>query len=150
MSGWSVTFAPLLPWVVLGLIAAFGGVLAVYGILRRLRGSWLRLAAWALLALALANPSLLQEDREPLKTIVALVVDETDSQKFDGRSEQTNATREALKKLIERFPNFELREIIARNGSAESGDASTALFAALKKLLAGCSARTNWGCNSSY
>ena len=135
MSGWSVTFAPLLPWTVLGIIATFGGVLAIYGILRKLRGSWLRLAAWALLALALANPSLLQEDRDPLKTIVALVVDETDSQKFDGRVEQTNATREALKNLIERFPNFELREIIARNGSAESGDASTALFAALKNSL---------------
>ncbi len=135
MSGWSVIFAPLLPWTVLGIIAALAGALALYGILRGLRGSWVRLAAWAMLALALANPSLLQEDREPLKTIVALVVDETDSQKFDGRAEQTNATRDALKKLIGRFPNFELREVVARNGGADSGDASTALFAALKNSL---------------
>jgi len=135
MSAWSISFAPLFPWPVIALIAVVAGAFAFYGILRRVRGSWLRFAAWVLLALALANPSLLQEDREALKTVIAMVVDETDSQKFDGRNTQTEEARQGLKKLLERFPQFELRETIARNGGAETGDASTALFDALKSSI---------------
>ncbi|MEE9314879.1 MAG: hypothetical protein V3V02_09535 [Rhizobiaceae bacterium] len=135
MSGWSITFAPLLPWLIIALIAVAAGLLSLFGIFKKLRGGWLRLTAWACLALALANPSLIQEHREPLKTIVALVVDETDSQRFDGRNEQTTQTRVALKKFLKRFPQYDVREIIARNGGVDSGDASTALFEALKTSL---------------
>ena len=75
MSGWSVSFAPLFPWQAIAGLAMLAGAFALYGITRRVRGSWLRLTAWAMLALALANPSLLQEERDPLKTVVAMVVD---------------------------------------------------------------------------
>ncbi len=135
MSDWSISFAPLLPWPVIAIIAGIAGVLALFGLLRRVRGSWLRLAAWTALALSLCNPSLLQEDRDPLKTVIAVVVDETDSQKLDGRETQTSAALAGLKQLIERFPQFELREVSSRNGGAESGDASTALFDSLKSVL---------------
>ena len=135
MSGWSITFAPLFAWQIIAVLAAAAGLFALYGIIKRVRGAWLRLAAWAALALALVNPSLLSEDREALKTVVAVVVDETDSQKFDGRDVQTQETKEALQKLFKRFPQFELREVVARNGGAESGDASSALFGALKDAL---------------
>ena len=135
MTGWSITFAPWFPWWAIATLALLAGLFALYGIFRGVRGSWLRLAAWALMALALANPSILQEEREPLKTIVAMVVDESDSQKLDGRDKQSAEAKEALKQLIGRFPQFELREVVARNGGAESGDASTALFSALKSAL---------------
>ena len=135
MSGWSITFAPWFPWWTIGVLAATAGLLTLYGLYRGVRGAWIRLGAWALLAMALANPSLLQEEREPLKTIVVLVVDESDSQKLDGRDGQTAAARLALRELIGRFPQFEIREISARNGGAETGDASTALFTALKSTL---------------
>ena len=135
MSNWSVLFSPLLPWAVIAIVASIAGLLAIYGIFRRLPGAWFRLAAWATLALALANPSLLQEDREPLKTVVALIVDHTDSQKFDGRKEQTEETRLALLEILKRFPQYEVRETIVRNGGVQSGDASSALFGALKSSL---------------
>ena len=135
MSDWSVTFAPLFDWQWIALISIAAGILALYGLWRGVRGAWVRLAAFALMALALCNPSLLQEDREPLKTVVAVVVDETDSQKFNGRSEQTEAARTALTQLLNRFPQFDVREVVARNGGSETGDASSALFGALKTTL---------------
>ena len=135
MSDWSITFAPLFEWHWIALISFAAGLLALYGLLRGVRGAWVRLAAFALMALALPNPSLLQEDREPLKTVVAVVVDETDSQKFDGRSEQTEAARAALSQLLDRFPRFDIREVVARNGGSKTGDASSALFSALKTTL---------------
>ncbi|MGI9357303.1 MAG: hypothetical protein ACR2PF_19375 [Rhizobiaceae bacterium] len=116
-------------------MTAVAGLLALYGLFRGLQGSWLRLGAWAALTLALANPSVLNEDREPLKTVVAVVTDISDSQKFDGRSEQAEATRAALKTLIKRFAQYELREVPFRNASAGTGDASTALFTALQSAL---------------
>jgi len=131
----SIAFAPLFPWPVIAAMAAVAGLLALYGLFRGLQGSWLRLGAWAALTLALANPSILNEDREPLKTVVTVVIDQSDSQKFDGRAEQAEATRAALKTLIERFPQYELREVPFRNASAGAGDASTALFAELQTAL---------------
>ena len=135
MNDLSVAFAPLFPWPAIAAMASVAGLLALYGLFRGLPGSWLRLVAWAALALALANPSVLNEDREPLKTVVAVVTDLSDSQKFDGRAEQTEATRAALKTLIERFPQYELREVPFRNASAGTGDASTALFTELQTAL---------------
>ncbi|MEL7229463.1 MAG: hypothetical protein AAGK38_06085 [Pseudomonadota bacterium] len=135
MNGLSFSFAPLFPWWVVALIASAAALLALYGIVRGLRGAWIRFAALVLLTLALANPSLLQEDREALKTVVAVVVDETDSQKFDGREAQTAAAAEALEARLARFPNLDVRRITARNGGAEEGDASSALFTALERGL---------------
>ncbi|MDA8869937.1 hypothetical protein N9H93_00930 [Rhizobiaceae bacterium] len=138
MMGGNLSFdvAPLLPWWAIIGLAAVAGVLVLFGLYRGLRGSWLRLAAYAALVLALINPVLLAEQRERLKSVVAMVVDASDSQKLDGRAAQTDAARIAMKDLIERMPQFELREISARNGGVESGDASTALFSALRSGLA--------------
>ncbi|MEP1208998.1 MAG: hypothetical protein ABJM29_19930 [Rhizobiaceae bacterium] len=135
MNDLSISFAPLFSWEVIGLISLAAGLLSLYGLWRGVRGSWMRLAAFVALGLALANPSLLQEDREALKTVVAVVVDETDSQKFSGRDMQTQQASDGLSQLLQRFPQFEIRQVQARNGGAESGDASTALFSALKRTL---------------
>ena len=81
------------------------------------------------------NPAILQEDREPLKTIVGLVVDESDSQKLGNRTQQVQEALAALRSRFSELPQFELREIVARNGGAESADATTALFSALKEGL---------------
>ena len=84
-----LTFAPDVPlWLILA-VAILGGALAVWGVWRGLRGAWLRLAAVLALALALANPAVLVEEREPLRSVVAVVSDMTGSQKLDGRDEAT-------------------------------------------------------------
>ncbi len=129
----SISFEPLLPWPVVAVLAALAGMLVLYGVARSVRGSWLRACAWLALALALMNPAISRENREALKTVVAVVTDETESARLDERGPQGEAARAALSSLIEAFPNFELRQITARNGGAETGDASTALFSALRE-----------------
>ena len=75
-----ITFAPFFPlWVVIA-ICLLAALLAGFGVFRRMRGAWLRALALALLVLAIANPSLVSENREPLPTIVAVVVDRSQSQ----------------------------------------------------------------------
>src|SRR5690606_18682951 len=94
---WSVSFAPFLPWQLLAGIALVALLALAPAVFRRMRGAWLRLAAAVALLAALANPVLLNEDREPLPTVVALVVDESASQSLDGRDAATAAAAAALK-----------------------------------------------------
>ncbi|MIL10234.1 hypothetical protein BZU93_30720, partial [Salmonella enterica subsp. enterica] len=77
---WSIAFEPFFSWPIMAAIAIAALVIGVVGVLLRQRGAWLRLAAFAAIAVALANPVLLDEDREPLKSVVALVVDRSQSQ----------------------------------------------------------------------
>ncbi len=72
-----VVFDPLLPWSVLYVAAAITVLFAILAIWRGLGGWWLRAPAMAVLLIALANPSLQDEERDPLSDIVVLVVDES-------------------------------------------------------------------------
>ena len=92
----TLVFDPLLPWLVL--YAATG--LAVLGIVvalwRGLAGWWLRGLTAAVLLLAIANPSLQEEDRAPLSDIVLAVVDDSASQRIGDRPSQTAAALAAV------------------------------------------------------
>ncbi len=53
MMNTAIVFAPLLAWPIIATFAALAGLLALYGILRGMRGACLRAGAWAALTLAL-------------------------------------------------------------------------------------------------
>lgn len=132
---WQISFDPALPLWVIAALGIIAGTMAAFGLYRQLRGSWFRLAAVLALALALLNPTLLQEDREKLKSVVALVIDESDSQKLGNRDNQTEITASAIKQLLGRLNGFETRVIIAKNNENIDEEASTALFGAMRKGL---------------
>ena len=69
MSSWSVDFAPMVPNLVFYVGAALGLVLVVLLFWQRSRGALLRALTLATLLLALANPTLRQEERESLANI---------------------------------------------------------------------------------
>jgi hypothetical protein len=133
---WSLSFSPVLPLAAIAALGALGLVLVALGLLRRVRGSWFRAGALAALLLALLNPVVLREDREPLSTVVALVSDESASQTIENRKATTEAARNALATRLREFRNLEVRDIPAggaRNGTAVDG---TELFGALGEGLA--------------
>ena len=92
-------------------------VFVVLAVWRGLSGWWLRGFAFAALLLAVANPSLQFEDREPLTDIVLLVVDESASQGIDVRPEQIAEAVADLEAEIADLDNTELR--IVRMGDAD-------------------------------
>jgi len=131
---WSLAVEPLLPlWLI---VAAGGLAVAVIlpGLLRGMRGAWLRAAATLLLFLALLDPVALREDREPLPTVVAVVVDESASQSLDGRDRMTAAARAALEKRLAEFRGIEVRTIEAGGNGGPAVD-GTMLFGALGTAL---------------
>ena len=131
---WHITFDPLI--AVPLLIGAGVLVLLLAGVFlaSRVRGSLLRTTALALGVLALANPVITEEEREPLTSVAALVVDRSDSQSIGERKEQADAAFETLKNRLSTIPNLETR-IIETDGRDKTVE-GTALFSELEKELA--------------
>ena len=130
---WSIAFSPFLPLWALYALAALA--LAVSAVLfwRRVRGAWLRTLAFALLLLGLCDPNLVQENRRPLKDIVAVVVDRSGSQDIGERPAQTDKARDELKARLNALGDVDLR--IVETSRQESETEGTKLFAALRGAL---------------
>src|SRR5437660_9385985 len=93
---YGIAFTPLVPTLVLWLAAAAIVVIAGLLLLGRARGAAVRVTALALILLALANPSFTREDREPLSSVAAVVIDKRPSQNFRSRTSDTREAEEAL------------------------------------------------------
>lgn len=135
MNDLNLAFSPELPlWLIIALctlIASF----CIYGVIRGIRGSFVRAIAGLVFGIALFNPAIMQEDRSPLKTIVPLVIDETTSQKLDGRTQTTSAAVEELKEKFTNLPSYELREIRVTDDISRTSDISSGMFRALKTAV---------------
>ncbi|ODS01395.1 hypothetical protein AUC68_00050 [Methyloceanibacter methanicus] len=132
---WSITFIPFVPWLALWVIAGIGAVLLALLFWRARRGAVLRLLAFAALLLALANPHLKREDREPLNDIVTVVVDDSQSQTLAGRTNRTAELRKALEDRLKEVPKLETR-VVRSNSSGETERDGTMLFTDLGQALA--------------
>ena len=129
-----VSFAPLVPAYVVW--AAFGAslLISVVLLLARSRGAAMRAVALGLMVLALANPSLTREDRDPIPSVAAVIVDKSPSQDFGDRNAQTEAARATLVERLKRIPGLEVR--VAEAGAADGETDGTRLFSALSATLA--------------
>jgi hypothetical protein len=133
---WSIEFLPFVSWPVIWALAAFGMVLFALLLWRARRGALLRALAYAMLLLAIANPHLKQEDREPLNDVLAVVVDGTQSQAIAGRDPRTEAIRKDLEERLKTFPNLDVRWIHSASTSGDGDRDGTMLFTDLAKGLA--------------
>ncbi|RAI59304.1 hypothetical protein [Roseicella frigidaeris] len=127
-----IDFAPILPpWLLLAL--ALVALLALIpAFWRRARGAPLRLLAFALILLALANPRLVEETRETRPDIALLLVDRSDSARIGNRAAQIEAARGALEARLGRLPDLEYRTVEVPEG----GNQGTRLVTAMERALA--------------
>jgi hypothetical protein len=132
---WSIEFIPFVSWPVLWALAAVGVVLFALLLWRARRGAVLRAASYALLLLAIANPHLKQEDREPLNDVLAVVVDDSQSQTIAGRDPRTEAVRKDLEDRLKVFPNLDVRWIHSTSTASDGDRDGTMLFTDLAKGL---------------
>ncbi len=132
---WSIEFIPFVPWPVLWALIALGIALFALLLWRSRRGAILRIVSYALLLLAIANPHLKQEDREPLTDVVAVVVDDSQSQTIAGRTARTEEIRKGLEERLKTFPNLDIRWVRSASTSADSERDGTMLFTDLAQAL---------------
>ncbi len=132
---WDIVFSPLVSWAFIWTGVAAAVLLTTYSTFNGLRGALLRGAALGFVLLALANPSILEEERDPINDVVAIVVDKSPSQDIGERADATQAALEQVQDSIARFQDLEARVITATPGSTEGSSDGTNLFAALENSL---------------
>ena len=129
----TIVFDPMIPAVLLGVVALLSLAAVVLAVARGLQGWALRGAALMVILAALTGPSVRQEDRAPLSDIVLMLEDVSASQKLGDRAVQTKTAADTLAAQIQARENTELRRIPVKDGI---GDAGTQLMTALSDALA--------------
>ncbi len=136
MNALTVQWAPLVPLWLIGGLAVIAVVLLALAFWRRATGAWWRLAAFAVLLLALANPSIVEEQRDPLSDVVFIVADESTSQDIENRGSQTEEAVAHLLTQIGRLDDTEVRLVRAGDTRGALDVEGTRLFGALRQALA--------------
>ena len=129
-----IAFAPLVGMPVLWAAVAAAVILSLLLVVSRSHGAVVRSLALALVVLALSNPSLTREDREPLSSVAVVVLDKSPSQNFGERARQTEAARAAIVGRLNRIPGLDVRVVEAGQSDGETD--GTRLFTALGATLA--------------
>jgi hypothetical protein len=130
---YGIVFAPLVPVLVLWIALGAALLIAALLLVARSRGAMVRIAALALIVLALANPSFTREDREPLSSVAAVVIDKSPSQNFGDRNKQTEQAQQQLVDRLKQIKGLEVRVVEA--GQADGETDGTKLFGALASAL---------------
>jgi hypothetical protein len=128
-----ISFSPLVPAYMVWIAVAVAFTLSLLLVFARARAAVIRAIALALFVLALANPSITREDREPLTSVAAVVIDKSPSQEFGDRLQQTEAARATLAERLGHIAGLEVRFVEA--GQADGETDGTRLFTALSSAL---------------
>ena len=122
-------FRPTCLWAAAGACGRAGGAARCS---RAAAAAVVRALALAMMVLALANPSFTREDREPLSSVVAVVVDKSPSQNFGDRMKQTETARAQLAERLGRIPGLEVRFVEAGEADGET-DGTRAVLGARRR-----------------
>ena len=120
-----IVFTPFPSTPVVEGLAVLAAVAVSYGFFRSARGIAGRAAVLALILLALTNPSVVTEKREPLKDIAVVAVDDSASMQINDRTGQRDRALDSLTHKLADFTDLET-EIVHVKGREE-----TDLFQAL-------------------
>jgi hypothetical protein len=134
MSGWNVSFLPVLGWPLFWVACGVAAILAAALLYLNRRGWPLRVAGLAMVLAALANPILNTDERQQLSDIVAVIVDDSASQALGTRRQQTEDALKNVQARIATMPNTEMRLGRTITGTTADTD-GTRVFAALAKSM---------------
>jgi hypothetical protein len=138
----SLDFAPLVPLAVLIAAGVLGFVAIWLGFAARARGALLRAVAVIVLLLALANPALVEEEREPLKDVAALIVDESPSVGVSNRKEAVQkALADYEAQLSQMLETLDLRVVRVKHETVSQGSEGTQLIKPLLQAIRDVPAR---------
>ena len=131
----AIEFAPLLDWSWILALGGVGAAVLVFAFLRHLPGVPLRAVALAAGLLALANPSLLEEEREPLSDVAIVVVDDSASQGIGERRQRTETAVRDLEARLGQLENLEHRIVATSTSRADVGE-GTRVLRSIERALA--------------
>jgi len=131
----TLDFAPFVPMAMLWTLIAVSILLTGYAFFRGARGTWARGLVFAATILALANPLLVHEKREPLADVAAIVIDRSQSMGIEHRTADASHALSEIKKRLGTQTALEIRETTVTTQTTGE-DNGTQLFSALNAALA--------------
>ncbi len=136
-SGWDIIFDPSLPVSLIILLGGIGALVVTYAAWRGARSAGWRLGALIITLLVILNPTIRQEDRDPVNDIAVVLVDQSQSMSIGARTADAVATLKATEDKLKTLTGLKTR-ILTVGNTANSSDAGegTNAFAALEQALA--------------
>ena len=129
-----IHFDPFIDQTWLISLACLLGAFLIASFMQRRRGTVLRGLCGAVFILALFNPSLLQKEREPVKDVAVLLIDDSLSQSMGEREARTQSAAAHARDAIGALESIDLRVITAPDSASLSPE--TRLFDALNREFA--------------
>jgi hypothetical protein len=126
----ALEFEPFVPYWLLYAAAGIALLFTAAALIMRVRGAVIRSLAVIALALCIANPIIVREEREPLPDVAVLLTDRSESLSVDGRQEEAEQAADRIRASIVADPSLELVE-----AEIPPGEDGTRLFEALSRAL---------------
>ena len=126
-----LAFDPFLGWPALWLVVAVAALAWIAYVFLRGQAALTRGLGLTLLAAAIANPSLVEEEREPLPSVAAIILDRSESMQFGDRASAAQTAFNALRTKLEADTSLEVRVL-----ESDPHDDGTHLYGALEGLMA--------------
>lgn len=135
---WDIVFEPAFPLPLIAALGLAGIALVVYSAWRRARGTPWRLAALAITLAALLNPTMREEDRQPVPDVAAIVVDRSQSMSVGARTAEAEEALSRIEESLRGLSGIETRIVRVEGGAggADENGEGTRAFAALEQALA--------------
>jgi len=130
-----LAFAPVIPLPILTALVVLALLVTAYAFYMRARGAWARGLAFAVLLFALAGPLLVKEKHAPLPDVAVIVTDRSQSMALGKRSQQAEAARAQVARLLAQQPGLIVRQTSVTT-TATGENNGTQAFAALNAALA--------------
>ena len=130
----TIVFAPHVSLAILWTLIAAAVLLTAWAFFAQARGTWARAVALAALLLALANPLIVHQSREPLPDVAVIVADHSQSMSLGSRLADADKAVAALRKNLAAERNLEVRVVTVTTKSSGE-DNGTQAIAALNAAL---------------
>ncbi|MEM8590421.1 MAG: hypothetical protein AAGG65_20360 [Pseudomonadota bacterium] len=130
-----IAIAPMLPYWLLAVLYGCALLVFVFAVWRRARGLVWRGLSFLALGALLLNPSLVDEQREPIDDIAVVVVDRSPSQRIHTRTETTDEALAHVRQRLEAIDDLDVRFVDTGGGSSGLQE-ETRLYSALESAIA--------------
>ena len=97
-NGWDIVFDPSLPANLIIVLALIGAAVIAYSAWRGARGAFWRATAFVIALIAVLNPTMRQEDRDPVNDVAVVLIDKSQSMDIGSkryRNPHCNSDRRA-------------------------------------------------------
>lgn len=130
---WDIVFDPSLPTSLIVLFGLIGAAVIAYSAMRGARGTPWRATTLIIVLVAILNPTMRAEQRDPVPDIAVVVMDKSESMQIGTRPADADAALANIEASLKALPGIETRVVTVNSNGQDEG---TRAFTSLEQALA--------------